>query len=213
MWIIGDVHGNYKSLLDLISKLSYDQENLCFVGDLIDRGSQSAEVVQFVRENRYKCILGNHEELCLDLLNNAEYFQEWKTSIGKETYESYQKLNRNLVDDIKWFKTLPLTLLFDDLVNEAGLKLLVSHAFALSHLPIDENNTKIRKKILWSRITPVTEDIKYDTGYFNVFGHTPLDTKITINQEWANVDAGCSKKGRLAALHFPTMECIYSDVN
>jgi len=68
--------------------------------------------------------------------------------MGKETYKSYNDINRNLIDDIKWFKTLPLILTFENLQNKEGLKLLVSHAFALSHLTIDENNPITRKRIL-----------------------------------------------------------------
>ena len=43
-YIIGDVHGHYDTLMRLVDRLPQDAE-LIFVGDLIDRGSQSAEVV------------------------------------------------------------------------------------------------------------------------------------------------------------------------
>lgn len=210
MWIIGDVHGNFKTLLDLIDKLPYDKDNLCFVGDLIDRGPQSAEVVKFVRDNGYKCILGNHEEICIKILEDSTFYKKWKNGIGKETYESYKKLERNLVDDIKWFKTLPLSLKFDNLTNKNELKLLVTHAFSLSYFPLDESNPKIKRKILWSRKVPTYNSPTYNTGYFNVFGHTALDSKVVIDKEWASIDVGCSKGGRLAAIYFPAMECIYS---
>ena len=63
-YIIGDVHGEYKTLLALVKKLPKDAK-LIFVGDLISRGSQGKEVINFVRENAYCCIKGNHEEYLL----------------------------------------------------------------------------------------------------------------------------------------------------
>ena len=59
-YIIGDVHGEYQTLLALVTKLPKDAK-LIFVGDLIDRGLQSREVVKFVRDNGHRTVMGNHE--------------------------------------------------------------------------------------------------------------------------------------------------------
>ena len=61
-YIIGDVHGNFQTLKALISKLPKNSE-IIFVGDLVDRGLNSKEVIEFIRINNYKCVLGNHEKL------------------------------------------------------------------------------------------------------------------------------------------------------
>ena len=61
-YVIGDVHGHYKTLLALTEKLPQNAK-LIFVGDLIDRGPQSMEVVKFVRESGYLCVMGNHEHI------------------------------------------------------------------------------------------------------------------------------------------------------
>ena len=60
IWVIGDVHGEYEKLLLLLSKLPKDAI-VCFTGDLIDRGEESAKVVELVINNGYFCVLGNHE--------------------------------------------------------------------------------------------------------------------------------------------------------
>ena len=44
-YIIGDVHGEYDTLMRLVSKIP-SEAKLIFVGDLIDRGSQSVEVIR-----------------------------------------------------------------------------------------------------------------------------------------------------------------------
>ena len=49
---VGDVHGQYDSLMRLWDLISLDSgDAIYFVGDLIDRGPQSAQVVDFVRAN------------------------------------------------------------------------------------------------------------------------------------------------------------------
>ena len=63
IYIIGDVHGCYKSLLALIEQLprKFDSK-ICFVGDLIDRGPASSDVVELVRTRGYDAVMGNHEK-------------------------------------------------------------------------------------------------------------------------------------------------------
>ena len=70
--IIGDIHGEYQALCDLLRLLGYDDRGvhpkgrrLVFVGDLVDRGPNSPQVVedvmQMVQEGIAQCVLGNHE--------------------------------------------------------------------------------------------------------------------------------------------------------
>ncbi|MFM6820399.1 MAG: metallophosphoesterase, partial [Dolichospermum sp.] len=52
--IIGDVNGHYQVLMLLLKQIEpASTDQLYFLGDLIDRGPQSAEVVKFVKENDY----------------------------------------------------------------------------------------------------------------------------------------------------------------
>jgi serine/threonine protein phosphatase 1 len=64
--IIGDVHGHYDGLMLLLDSIEpTTDDQIYFLGDLIDRGPKSAQVVDFVRENNYGCVLGNHEQMAL----------------------------------------------------------------------------------------------------------------------------------------------------
>jgi len=98
-FVIGDVHGSYNTLLALIEKLPKDS-NIFFVGDLIDRGKYSSDVIKYVRSNRYQSVLGNHEKTFIDFFKDyksATSFEilkeKWETWLfyngGKETLESY----------------------------------------------------------------------------------------------------------------------------
>ena len=56
-YAIGDVHGEYRTLIRLAERLPEDSQ-LFFVGDLIDRGPDSSKVVDFVRKGNHQCVLG-----------------------------------------------------------------------------------------------------------------------------------------------------------
>jgi serine/threonine protein phosphatase 1 len=108
--IIGDVHGSFEALLRLLDKVAPDnQDEVYFLGDLIDRGQQSLQVVDFIIKNNYQCLLGNHEYMLLKALGEKEvseqWFQGWIESGGAATLISY---NNNIpTKHIDWFKSLP----------------------------------------------------------------------------------------------------------
>ncbi len=225
IFIIGDVHGCYKTLMALIAKLPKNAQ-LCFVGDLIDRGKHSKEVVEFVREKGYPCVLGNHEAR---LLKFKDYFlydlsyenldKDWGIYGGMEFIESYQNTTLNFRQEhFDYLSNLPIFLQFNDLKNQQGRHLVVSHSavgreWKNAHL-ISQNNydNYIGEHFLWDR-----GDFSENTEIFNIFGHTPQDTEFPIiTQGIANTDMGCSlknvfKQPRLCAISFPSLKVIMQD--
>ncbi len=111
--VIGDVHGHYDTLLALLDTISPTSEDeLYFLGDLIDRGPKSAQVVDLVMRNQFKCLRGNHEEMLLDVVGtgevSVELYQSWLYSGGHATVDSYD--SKIPQDHIDWIKNLPLYL-------------------------------------------------------------------------------------------------------
>lgn len=216
--IVGDVHGEYKALLNLVAKTPKASQ-LIFVGDLIDRGSQSAHVVRFVRKHNLPCVQGNHELMMIeygskfidDIKNKHPIEQDniWLKHGGKETLLSYGLVlieNNQIVphifieefifqfeDDIRWMKSLPLYLEVDA-KHSSGRKVVVSHSsiasvWKLKESPIEEDKQRFKNSVLWGRIKPI--DIE---PIFNIFGHTPEQYSADINGHYVNIDTGCYMK-------------------
>jgi len=101
-YVIGDVHGKLDLLEELLAKIDRDLERLpakkvvlVFVGDLIDRGPDSAAVIDLLRTYRRPgaktvFILGNHEEVMLRILDgDASHIGQWLKFGGAQCLASY----------------------------------------------------------------------------------------------------------------------------
>lgn len=235
-YVIGDVHGEYQALLNLISKIPKNSKFI-FVGDLIDRGTQSAHVIRLIRKQNFSCVRGNHEEMMIkfgsnfikDVLNNKELEQDnmWLNHGGKETLLSYGLIsmeNSKIVphafikafifqfqEDISWMKKLPLYLNLNT-EHASGRNVVVSHSAIAPVWKLKGNKDEIdtfSNTVLWGRMKPIdTEPI------FNIFGHTPQKYVADINNHYVNIDTGCYMKtqkgyGLLSAYCVETGE-VYS---
>src|SRR5574344_1687254 len=73
-FLISDVHGEYDKMIDALAKAGFDetQDTLVMVGDAIDRGQDSENVIDYLLSLSNKILLwGNHEARFLNLLNGA----------------------------------------------------------------------------------------------------------------------------------------------
>lgn len=134
-FIVGDIHGHLEALERLLAKLGLSDDipagtELVFLGDLIDRGPESAQVVERVKalceSGKARCILGNHE------FNFVQFNTETEGGSGiyrrkrsdknvteiAETWASYRHLDNpaaTRVQHVEWMKTLPVALSLDGL--------------------------------------------------------------------------------------------------
>ena len=67
-FVVGDVHGNFAMLNELMEVVAFDRnvDRLFAVGDLIDRGPNSADVLRLTLEPWFFSAMGNHELMMLD---------------------------------------------------------------------------------------------------------------------------------------------------
>lgn len=117
--VIGDIHGQYETLMKLGVYLGYDVENgwthregrvLVFLGDLIDRGDQSLEVAELVlslvRSGRALCLMGNHE---YNLVGYNLAIEKKKRS-NEKTVIDLGARHQRWAPVLEFFRTLPLAL-------------------------------------------------------------------------------------------------------
>lgn len=95
--IVGDVHGCLDELKLLLVKCQFQKkvDKLVFVGDLVNKGPYSAEVVKFVRDIGASCVRGNHDDAALSQImkkikEGGEDFQPH--------YQYLKDLNRSLIN-------------------------------------------------------------------------------------------------------------------
>ncbi len=237
MYIIGDVHGCFKTLLALVDQFPTD-EKIFFTGDLIDRGPCSKEVVQWVIDNSDRCksVSGNHEQMLLDAKEfpRMSSISDWYHNGGGTTLKSYipdikfkdhliptddeiekeeeiRKARRKILipqEHLDFFKNLPIAIV------EEGV--FVSHSCWNGSTPIDyltdKNNRSSYSGLTWYRGEPQ----KLPDGLYHVFGHTPIATP-DITDYYANIDTGCvftnwEYGGNLTAIHYPTLK-VYQQKN
>jgi len=102
LYAIGDIHGRRDLLEQLIGLIEEDAKNLpegttqtlVFLGDYIDRGLQSKDVIEFLMSKRLNAfqrvfLMGNHEEALLRFLNDVSFGKQWVRYGGAETLYSY----------------------------------------------------------------------------------------------------------------------------
>ena len=187
---IGDVHGHYDGLMRLLSLIDpIASDQVYFVGDLIDRGPKSAQVVEFVRQSPYQCVLGNHEQLLLDAFQNGEVdmsrLQAWLYSGGQATLASYSNMDA-LFDHLDWLRSLPLYIDLDDV--------WLVHAGINPHLSLSEQTPQ---ELCWIRETFHYNPRPYFKNKLIITGHTITFTfpgippgQITQGAGWLDIDTG-----------------------
>jgi serine/threonine protein phosphatase 1 len=215
IWVIGDVHGMYDKLVRLLDKLPKDV-HICFVGDLIDRGKDSAKVVQLVINNGYFCVLGNHELMMIkSQIEDGKYNFAWEEFGGTETLESYAKFDDELFKShIEYFKTLPYFLCFE---IEGHKPLVVTHSY-VHHVWKNKEHRYSKDDvgdILWRHMHDkklFDRDRELENGIFNIFGHTTVYGVVTTDT-YSVIDTGAyyennKQLGYLSAVHYPSLEIV-----
>lgn len=201
IYIIGDVHGCFYTLKNLIESLPKGAE-LIFVGDLCDKGNFSKDVIDFVIQNGYACIKGNHEHLMETYLEDAIFHDKhspWSSDKrygGMVTLESYQGDHNKMLGHLAWIKTLPTYIELD--------KYFITHGFALPFYE-HRNNPEYYKDYLLNRYE---EGMQVDNEkVINIFGHCVFD-EVVSGENFYGIDTGCSYGKKLTALQLGTMQCF-----
>ncbi|CAL2095181.1 metallophosphoesterase family protein [Tenacibaculum sp. 190524A02b] len=101
-YAIGDIHGCYTALKTIFNQfIIQEKDTVVFLGDYIDRGPNSKEVIDWLIQNQnnynFKFILGNHEIMMQTAKVSSERLSEWLYFGGSNTLSSYK-----IGNDVNW---------------------------------------------------------------------------------------------------------------
>ena len=199
-WIIGDIHGEIRlldRLLENIMRFSPDQ--VVFLGDYIDRGPHSREVIDRIMNMGAEVVslIGNHELMMLNAMEDLGFgynpIELWYYNGGEATlqsfgFSSFFSFQSDMDPDYQaFFSNLKMSHTID---LGHGLKLLVTHAGISPAIPVEDqvsiqNYTELNQYLLENHIDPGDsflwvrdkffggEPELWD-GYLVVHGHTPV---------------------------------------
>lgn len=220
VYAIGDIHGCLDLFDALVNAVEQDDRDrpaarttIILLGDLIDRGPDSAGVIEAARKLRarrdVRIIAGNHEEMFLQCLENPEMLRHFMRYGGKETILSYSagtpySVDPRSLDDLTIEETQAMMRRVTpaaDIEFLSGLEDMVEigdylfvHAGIRPGVPLPEQEiTDLR----WIREPFLSHSDEH--GYCVVHGHTIAEVpELRTNR--IGIDTGAYMHGRLTAL-------------
>jgi serine/threonine protein phosphatase 1 len=204
IFAVGDIHGSFDRLQDMMQKVPIDFANdtLVFIGDYIDRGPGSVEVVDYLIKLNKQVpgiifLKGNHEDMLEKYLDGTDRFT-YLLNGGQNTLDSYlSKTNRTddfpiPADHMEFFKSLRLYYETESYIFvHAGLRPKINLASQKT-----EDLLWIRDKFIYS---------KYNFGKPVVFGHTPLE-KPLVESNKIGIDTGAVYGNALTCVQLPEIQ-------
>jgi protein phosphatase len=222
--IIGDIHGCYDELCELLTKLGYevdketftakhpDDRKAVFLGDLCDRGPKNIEVLRLVmnmvKTDNAWCVVGNHDVKLLKKLKGANV----QLTHGLDrTIEQLETEASEFIEGVKNF----LDGLISHYVFDGG-RLVVSHA-GLKEKYQGRSSGRVREFCLYGETTGETDEYgfpvrlpwanEYRGKALVVYGHIPTPEAQILNNT-ACIDTGCVFGRKLSAYRYPEKEIV-----
>lgn len=232
LWAIPDIHGRFDLLTLLFNDLQlkhgfeFGKDKVVFLGDYVDRGDESKQVVDQLRvwKNMWPdhviVLAGNHEWLmiaaCIQHTEDDCYL--WAVNGGDATLRSYgpdiPRLSTSLVpnEDVKWLAALPL------FHEEPG--------FFFSHAPAPRENRRQqhmlgkpynKSELTWTYSNDefgVAND--FGNGTIGVCGHIHalrkgiFEPRFYPHYIFADAGCGCADKAPLVAIEVRTREVVFA---
>jgi serine/threonine protein phosphatase 1 len=224
--VVGDIHGGFKALLQLLEKINLKKEDrLIFLGDYVDGWSESAQLIDFLmdlsRSNDCVFIKGNHDAWCEEWLAGVDANPIWLMHGGEETVRSYAGFSEDKKErHLEFFERMPMYYISKD------QRLFLHAGFTSMHgVEKESHPTNFYKdRTLWEMALVADRNIDQNSQYYPnrlkhyqeiYIGHTPT---LRYNSETPmqalnvfNIDTGAAFVGKLSAMDINSKEVFQSD--
>ncbi len=196
LFAIGDIHGCFDSFQELIeNKIQLSKnDRLVLLGDYIDRGPKSKEVIDYIinlQAKRYNIIAlaGNHEVMLLNAFEDGKNLSLWMENGANETLISFGIDAISKMDSryLHFLKTLPFFYSFDNyLFVHAGFNDTIINPFEDTYSMVWNSQKRYSNPLLSEKTI--------------IHGHRPItlnfcSQQIENNPKVINIDTGCVYKG------------------
>jgi serine/threonine protein phosphatase 1 len=224
IYAVGDIHGRADLLAEMLARIDRDRDERpvatsteIFLGDYIDRGPQSRQVIDLlIARRRVRDVVllkGNHEAFALQFLKQPDVLPEWKDAGGTNTLLSYGVTPARSADSELAYETAKALHRAMPAIHRnflQGLALSFScgdfffvHAGVRPGIPLQ---TQTQQDLLWIR-----EDFLLCEETFSkiiVHGHTPV-YEPDIQPNRINIDTGAYATGKLTCLVLEDFEMSF----
>ncbi len=225
VYAIGDIHGRLDLLLELIDIIIQDmsadpkiQNTIVFLGDYVDRGPDSAGVIDYLSKlsiSDVECVflMGNHEKYVMDLTTLSVPYEIWLENGGGATLQSYgfdiapekdirppqavQEALKQAIPPHHWdfFESLK--------TSWRKGSVFFAHAGIDPTRPLDQQRAQ---DLMWIREAFLNSE--RDHGALIVHGHTPhYEPEVRRNR--INIDTGAWQSDYLTALALEDGQCRF----
>ncbi|MFD2169327.1 metallophosphoesterase family protein [Tumebacillus lipolyticus] len=195
--VCSDIHGQYDQFIELLDKASYDpaQDQLILLGDYIDRGPKSRQVIEkvieLVERDGALALKGNHDQMMIDSLGQMaeEKRQKWEQiNGGAATLQSYADEEELYVEHACWMR--------DNLklYHETAQYIFV-HAGVRPGIPMEE---QLEYDLIWIRHRE-----ECGLGKLIVHGHTSVDEVEQVFDQLF-IDTGSVYGNKLTMIELPS---------
>ena len=221
-YCISDIHGCFTPFMNMLDLINFQENDEMYIlGDIIDRGPQSAEMLWFATKeagDNFHFLLGNHEDMmnaaCEDKLT-VRIGGSWSYNYGYETIQqvkSFEQYTPSWEKEIlEWSRNLPY--FYDITVNDR--RFILVHAGLQSQAYVDPDDWTMdgverpliaiedcplqnRQALIWDRISWILS--KYEWPFDIVCGHTPTISSIWENRKYFSIPVVQEKRNGI--IHF-----------
>jgi serine/threonine protein phosphatase 1 len=202
---IGDIHGCQLALRKLLEQIQPTAEdNVVLLGDVVDRGPATREVIEQILDLQNKCrlifIMGNHEEMMLSALAGGEWANSWPSYGGIATVASYGGDEKQIpAEHLEFLRTG-----LDYWENESAVFV---HANLEPRVPLEQQHPEWLR---WTHLSGFERPLP--SGKQVICGHTPQKSgNPLVLSDWVCIDTFACGGGWLTCLDPATDEFIQTN--